>query len=267
MHTLLMLWVAAVPVSGQVVDTEGKPVPNATVTLSEPITQTLHMDGRCTSEGRSVTVNADSSGRFSASPDFEVSSGVAEAPDYVRVEREYGNRWTQVHGRRSIILKLRKDPFVELSGTVIDQANAPLEGARVSANSANKEAAFSDASGNFKLQVRSSETKIWVYKKGFEQAYPAREKSPMKITMVRRPTMAVYLVNASKEPIAGFTTVTALDAHGKYVGSCTTRYVEGDCTLEGQLGEITVTAKINDKTVTQKVTLKDTQKIDVTLLF
>lgn len=257
----LMLLCAAPSVSGSVVDTAGDPVAGATVELREKLV--FHGPDRLKNIVRTST---DAAGRFTATVDFSAKIARAEASGYAQTGAYYAEEWVRIPESGPVTLTLRKQRTDKVTGSVVDEANAPLAGAMVSPANGNRESStFTDASGAFSLTMPSGELEI--YRKGYVRQKLAPTAAPMKIVMRKLPTIAVYLFDAKGQPMQDIETVDALRPDGTRISSCNTRPALGDCTLEAELGDVTVTATVGGKTVKQVVRLEGTKKVDASLKF
>lgn len=261
--TMLLLCAAPMSVSGQVHDTDGDPVAGATVELRER----LIFDGPRRNEnvGRATT---DAAGRFTATLPFVPKLARATAADYEPTSVVFIDQWVAVPERGPVSLTLRKRRLMTASGSVVDEANAPIAGALVGPAQGDRMAStFTDAAGAFSLSLPAGTPLLHVYRKGYVAQDVPLTSTPMKVVMQKRPTLAVYLLDSKGQPIQFIQTVDALRADGSRIASCNTRPSLGDCTLEAELTDVTVTATVEGKTVKQVVHVEGTKKVDVTLRF
>ncbi len=257
----LLLLCAAPSVSGSVVDTDGDPVPAAVVELREA----LIFDGPARDKNVAHAVT-DAAGRFTATPGFKAKLARATASGYAQTGAIALDEWVAVGDAAKVTLTLRKQKVGTVTGSVVDEANAPIVGAMVGpVNGDRQSSVFTDASGAFSLSVASGE--LDVYRRGYVRQRVKLTSAPLKIIMPRRPSIAVYLFEGAGQPMHQGQTVEAFRADGSRISSCNTRPTLGDCTLEAELGEVTVTATVGGKTVKQVLRLESSTKVDVSLRF
>lgn len=262
MPFLAMLLLCAAPsVSGVVLDTDGDPVAGATVELRDK----LVFDGPNRNKNL-VRATTDVAGRFTATVEFAAKIAHATAGDYDQTSAIYMNQWVRIPESGPVTLTLRKRKLVTVTGSVVDEANAPIAGAMVSLVNGNRESSvFTDAAGSFSVRLPPGE--LFIYRKGYAPQTLAQAAAPMKVVMRKKPTLAVYLLDSKGQPIQQGQAVEALRADGTRISSCNTRPTLGDCTLEAELGDVTVTATVAGKTVKEVVHLEGTMKLDVSLRF
>ncbi len=265
MVPLLTMLLCATPItlSGQVVDTDGDPVAGATVELRER----LVFDGPRRNEnvGRATT---DAAGRFIATLAFVPKLAHATAADCEPTSVVYIDQWVAVPERGPVTLTLRRRRLITVTGSVVDEMNAPIAGALVApARGDRMRSTFTDAAGAFSLSLPAGTQLLNVYRKGYVAQDLPLTSTPMKVVMQKRPTLAVYLLDSKGQPIQFIQTVDALRPDGTRIASCNTRQSLGDCTLEAELTDVTVTATVDGKTVKQVVHVEGTKKVDVTLRF
>jgi hypothetical protein len=274
---LLLLSASPVTIDGSVVDTDHQPVANAIVELRDA----LSYDAPRGWKDKVAQVSTDSKGRFTAAVDFEPKLIRADARDYVHDALLYDDEWLAVPRSHRVTLKLRKNPLLTVRGVVVDEQGAPIPDAMVARKQNGRSAwrptpdsegdrkVFTNAAGEFAINIRADEWTLWVYRRTYVSLEDFRRPKDglVRVVLMKRPSLAVYLVDASGRPLTGFNTVASKKSDGSTIATCTTRQVEGDCTLEAELGVISVVATVAGKTVAESVRLENTAKVDVTLRF
>ncbi len=257
------LHAAPTTVAGRVVDFGGAPVARAQV----EVVDRLVFDAPKGMEGQSARASADTDGRFSLSVPFAPRLARATAEGYDPASRVFIEQWVPVTAGQPLELKLQKT--MSVTGTVVDEAGAPVVGANVMlAGSDERVDRPTDAGGQFaELPLKGGSRELLVYKRGYETQNVQVTSSSLKVVLKKRAVLAVYLVDQQGRPIAGHNSVESLRPDGSRIGSCTTRPVEGDCTLDAQPGPVKVRATVNGKTVEQTVAAETQRKLDVRLVF
>lgn len=213
-----------------------------------------------------VRATTDVAGRFTVAVGFKAKIAHAEAAGYDQTAVIYMDEWLPIPDSGQVKLTLRKRVLTAVTGSVVDEANAPLVGAMVGpANGDRQSTVFTDATGSFSLNLPAGD--LAIYRKGYVRQTVVPTAAPMKIVMRKRPSIAVYLFEAFGQPMQKGATVEAFSADGSRISSCSTRPTLGDCTLEAELGAVTVTATVAGKTVKQVITIENSRKVDVSLRF
>lgn len=239
--------------SGEVVDGDGKAVPDANVLVEarEPPPPGTS----CFASLASVHTNE--AGRFVV-PDLELDE-VKVTALLLRDESFPPVEMTARKTAPPLRLTLRRGQKRTVKGVVLGPDRQPLEGALVDHR------VWTDASGRFTLAREPKDPAVVeVYRRCFVSR-EVPEAQAATIVLERRPCLSANVMKA-RQPAPGFHTLTLKRADGTVISTCTTREQAGDCTLEAELGELTLEGTFaTGGSASTKVKVTGVQKREVSL--